>query len=45
MQALDVITDVLTHDTAEVRAAACICLKSVSRSVKVRNLNSKIVTF
>jgi hypothetical protein len=34
LKALNLITGVLTHHTAEVRAAACICLKSVSRSVK-----------
>ncbi|CAL5433935.1 unnamed protein product [Camellia sinensis] len=31
---LNLVTDALTHDSAVVRAAACICLKSVSRSVK-----------
>ena len=32
---LDLVTHALTHDNADVRAAACICLKSVSRSIKV----------
>ncbi|CAI9774496.1 unnamed protein product [Fraxinus pennsylvanica] len=34
MQAFNFLTDALTHDSPEVRAAACICLKNVSRSVK-----------
>lgn len=34
LQVLNLIADALTHDNAEVRTAACICLKSVSRSVK-----------
>ncbi|XP_052187285.1 uncharacterized protein LOC127798042 [Diospyros lotus] len=34
LQVLNLVTDALTHDSANVRAAACICLKSVSRSVK-----------
>ncbi|KAF5937214.1 hypothetical protein HYC85_024720 [Camellia sinensis] len=34
LQVLNLVTDALTHDSAVVRAAACICLKSVSRSVK-----------
>ncbi|KAL4576912.1 hypothetical protein LXL04_013013 [Taraxacum kok-saghyz] len=33
-KALTVITEGLTHTTTEVRIAACICLKNVSRSVK-----------
>ncbi|CAK9164685.1 unnamed protein product [Ilex paraguariensis] len=32
--ALDFVSNALTHDSAEVRAAACICIKSLSRSVK-----------
>ncbi|KAA8528086.1 hypothetical protein F0562_035045 [Nyssa sinensis] len=34
LQVLNLVTDALIHDSADVRAAACICLKSVSRSVK-----------
>ncbi|KAG5566284.1 hypothetical protein RHGRI_002024 [Rhododendron griersonianum] len=34
-QVLNLVTDALTHDSADVRAAACSCMKSVSRSVKV----------
>ncbi|KAI8573189.1 hypothetical protein RHMOL_Rhmol01G0259400 [Rhododendron molle] len=34
-QVLKLVTDALTHDSADVRAAACSCMKSVSRSVKV----------
>ncbi|XP_057953450.1 uncharacterized protein LOC131147850 isoform X2 [Malania oleifera] len=34
LQVLNLVTDALTHNSAEVRVAACICLKSVSRSVK-----------
>lgn len=33
-KALKFVTNALTHDTAEVRAAACICLRNISRSVK-----------
>lgn len=33
-KALTIITDALTHTTTDVRVAACICLKNVSRSVK-----------
>ncbi|CAI9272997.1 unnamed protein product [Lactuca saligna] len=33
-KALIIITDALTHTTIDVRVAACICLKNVSRSVK-----------
>ncbi|XP_023751498.1 uncharacterized protein LOC111899856 [Lactuca sativa] len=33
-KALIIITDALTHTTTDVRVAACICLKNVSRSVK-----------
>lgn len=36
MQALKFINDAMIHDSAEVRAAACICLKNISRSVEVR---------
>ncbi|KAA8549752.1 hypothetical protein F0562_001230 [Nyssa sinensis] len=34
LQVLNLLTDALTHESADVRTAACICLKSVSRSVK-----------
>ncbi|KAF5193379.1 Armadillo repeat-containing protein [Thalictrum thalictroides] len=34
MQALNLVTNALTHDCAEVRSAACICMRSVTRSVK-----------
>ncbi|XP_020241020.1 uncharacterized protein LOC109819644 isoform X2 [Asparagus officinalis] len=34
MEVLDVITDALKHDSAGVRVASCICLRSISRSVK-----------
>ncbi|KAF9593258.1 hypothetical protein IFM89_021014 [Coptis chinensis] len=34
LQALKLVTSTLTHDCAEVRTAACICMQSVTRSVK-----------
>lgn len=34
-QALKLVTDALSCKSPEVRVAACICLKNVSRSVKV----------
>ncbi|KAM2057849.1 hypothetical protein ACFX16_030489 [Malus domestica] len=34
LQALKLVSDALTHDSFEVRTAACICLRSVSRSIK-----------
>ncbi|XP_022856035.1 armadillo repeat-containing protein 8-like [Olea europaea var. sylvestris] len=34
LKAFNFLTDVLTHDSPEVRTAACICLKNISRSVK-----------
>ncbi|KAJ1410860.1 Armadillo-type fold [Sesbania bispinosa] len=34
LQVLNLLIDALTHDDANVRTAACICLKSVSRSIK-----------
>lgn len=34
LHAFKIITDALTHATADVRVAACICLKNISRSVK-----------
>ncbi|CAM8889219.1 unnamed protein product [Rhodiola kirilowii] len=33
-KALNSVTDALTHDIPELRAAACICLKNLSRSVQ-----------
>ncbi|KAL5719699.1 hypothetical protein ACHQM5_012444 [Ranunculus cassubicifolius] len=48
LQVLDLVTHVLTHDCAEVRTAACICIRSVSRSVKNLSadhfLNDTVVT-
>ncbi|XAR62337.1 hypothetical protein NMG60_11017061 [Bertholletia excelsa] len=34
LQMLNLVIEALAHDSADVRAAACICLKTVSRSVK-----------
>ncbi|OIS99082.1 hypothetical protein A4A49_03655 [Nicotiana attenuata] len=34
LEAMKLVGDALSHDSGEVRAAACICLKNVSRSVK-----------
>ncbi|XVE60003.1 hypothetical protein DITRI_Ditri05aG0091800 [Diplodiscus trichospermus] len=34
LQVLNLVTDALTDDTADVRTAACICLKNVTRSIK-----------
>ncbi|KDP22094.1 hypothetical protein JCGZ_25925 [Jatropha curcas] len=34
LEVLNSVTDALTHDSADVRAAACICIKSVARSIK-----------
>ncbi|XP_022754249.1 armadillo repeat-containing protein 8-like [Durio zibethinus] len=34
LQVLNLVTDALTDDSADVRTAACICLKSVTRSIK-----------
>ncbi|XP_012568731.1 uncharacterized protein [Cicer arietinum] len=34
LQVLNLLVNALTHDEANVRTAACICLKSVSRSIK-----------
>ncbi|XP_027152067.1 armadillo repeat-containing protein 8 [Coffea eugenioides] len=34
LKALQFMVDAMSHDSAEVRAAACICLKNVSRSVE-----------
>ena len=35
LQVLNLVVDALTHEGASVRIAACICLRSVSRSIKV----------
>ncbi|GAV59756.1 Arm domain-containing protein [Cephalotus follicularis] len=34
LQVLNLVIDALNHDTADVRTAACICLRSVFRSIK-----------
>ncbi|KAK7301832.1 hypothetical protein RJT34_12708 [Clitoria ternatea] len=34
LQVLNLVVDALTHEDASVRSAACICLRSVSRSIK-----------
>ncbi|XP_065867128.1 uncharacterized protein [Euphorbia lathyris] len=34
MEALKLVTNALTHDSADVRGAACICIRSVTRSIK-----------
>ncbi|XP_050275016.1 uncharacterized protein LOC126717379 [Quercus robur] len=34
LEVLKLVTDALTHEVADVRTAACICLRSVSRSIK-----------
>ncbi|OWM69184.1 hypothetical protein CDL15_Pgr025371 [Punica granatum] len=47
MQAFDSVNDALRHDCADVRAAACMCMRSVSRSVQNLSagffMNEKIV--
>ncbi|ONI13851.1 hypothetical protein PRUPE_4G249300 [Prunus persica] len=35
LQALNLVSDALTHDSSDVRTAACMCLRCVSRSIKV----------
>ncbi|TQD77412.1 hypothetical protein C1H46_037055 [Malus baccata] len=40
LQALKLVSDALTHDSSEVRTAACICLRCVSRSIKVAALSA-----
>ncbi|XP_021279429.1 armadillo repeat-containing protein 8 isoform X2 [Herrania umbratica] len=40
LQVLNLVTDALTDDSADVRTAACICLKSVTRSIKVCNVGN-----
>ncbi|XP_017983156.1 PREDICTED: armadillo repeat-containing protein 8 isoform X3 [Theobroma cacao] len=40
LQVLNLVTDALTVDSADVRTAACICLKSVTRSIKVAALGA-----
>lgn len=37
-QVLSLVVDALAHDNANVRVAACICLRSNSRSIKVCNV-------
>ncbi|PRQ32947.1 hypothetical protein RchiOBHm_Chr5g0052041 [Rosa chinensis] len=34
LQALNLVSEALTHDSSDVRTAACICLRCVSRSIK-----------
>ncbi|ONI13843.1 hypothetical protein PRUPE_4G249300 [Prunus persica] len=34
LQALNLVSDALTHDSSDVRTAACMCLRCVSRSIK-----------
>lgn len=34
LEVLNVVTNALSHDSADVRTAACICLQSVTRSIK-----------
>lgn len=34
LKALNLVIDALNHDSSSVRVAACICLKSISRSIK-----------
>lgn len=41
-QAMKFVTDALSQDSGEVRAAACVCLKNVSRSVKVCNVHNSL---
>ncbi|KAI4305103.1 hypothetical protein L6164_028491 [Bauhinia variegata] len=47
LQVLSLVVDALTHDNANVRTAACICLRSVSHSIKNlsagRFMNERIV--
>ncbi|XP_022729522.1 armadillo repeat-containing protein 8-like isoform X2 [Durio zibethinus] len=40
LQVLNLVTDALTDNSADVRTAACICLKSVTRSIKVAALGA-----
>ncbi|XP_044482366.1 armadillo repeat-containing protein 8 isoform X2 [Mangifera indica] len=40
LQVLNLVIDALAHDSAHVRTAACICLRSVSRSIKVAALGA-----
>lgn len=42
LQAMKFVTDALSQDSGEVRAAACVCLKNVSRSVKVRDVHNSL---
>ncbi|ESW18700.1 hypothetical protein PHAVU_006G062700 [Phaseolus vulgaris] len=47
LQVLNLVIDALTHEDASVRTAACICLRSVSRSIKNlsagRFMNERVV--
>ncbi|RZC00067.1 Armadillo repeat-containing protein 8 isoform B [Glycine soja] len=47
LQVLNLVVDALTHEDASVRTAACICLRSVSRSIKNlsagRFMNERVV--
>lgn len=42
IQVLNLVIDALTHEDASVRTAACICLRSVSRSIKVCNMRWRL---
>lgn len=44
-QVLNVVVDALAHDSADVRSAACICLRNVSRSIKVCNSRNLFYDF
>ncbi|KAH9789812.1 armadillo repeat-containing protein 8 [Citrus sinensis] len=41
LQVLKLVVDALAHDSSDVRSAACMCLRSVSRSIKfIQNLSA-----
>ncbi|XP_042512264.1 armadillo repeat-containing protein 8-like [Macadamia integrifolia] len=48
LQVLNVVTDAMNHDSLDVRIAACICMRNISRSVKNLSagcfMNKMIVT-
>ncbi|XP_010278984.1 PREDICTED: vacuolar protein 8-like isoform X2 [Nelumbo nucifera] len=48
LQVLNMVTDALNHESVDVRAVACLCIRNVSRSLKNlsagRFMNEKIVT-